>query len=570
MTTGVRRLRDGAAMTAVAVILVVYFTWPLALRPGSLGRVDSEGDGQFSIWNVAWVAHAILSPDARVFDANIFHPHRGTLAYSEANLGAGLLAVPGYWLTRNPFVAHNTAVLISLTFSVVGMYLLAFRLSRSQPGGLVAAIVFTFCPFLFAHTPHIQLLMLGPLPFALLALHRFVDRQTWPRAVLLGLAIAVTALFCAYWGVLAGLLVGLGVLFYAAARRLWRRPRWWLYTALAAAVSGLVVLPFFLPYMEVQKDGFGRTLAEARVYSSTWRDYLTSSAWMHDWMLPWLKRRGGWVEVLFPGFAALILSGAGVVAGIRARGGIVDGASPTRETTIFYLLVAVLALWISLGPAAGLYSLLFHTVPVFSLLRAPARFGVAVTFALAVLSSFGVRWILASQPAERRRWLAAAILGFAALDLSVTMPFRQAAPFPGAYEVIAQSRPGPVAEFPFFYQRPDFYRHSRYMLGSTVHWQPLINGYSDHIPADFVDMTVPISSFPNPEGFDILRARRARYVVFHLGLYSARSREALLKRIEAYKAYLRPLAQENDVWLFEIADWPEQHPDLSGGTPKGP
>ena len=113
--TGGSRLREGAALTAGALVLVVYFTWPLALRPGALGRVDSEGDGQFSIWNVAWVAHAILSPDARVFDANIFHPHRGTLAYSEANLGAGVLAVPGYWLTRNPFAAHNSAVLIGLT-----------------------------------------------------------------------------------------------------------------------------------------------------------------------------------------------------------------------------------------------------------------------------------------------------------------------------------------------------------------------------------------------------------------------------------------------------------------------
>ena len=564
MTTGGSRLRDGAALTAVAVILVVYFTWPLALRPGTLGRVDSEGDGQFSIWNVAWVAHAILSPDARVFDANIFHPHRGTLAYSEANLGAGVLAVPGYWLTRNPYVAHNTAVLIGLTLSVVGMYLLGFRLSGSRPGALVAAIVFSFCPFLFAHTAHIQLLMLGPLPFVLLALHAFVERATPVRASLLGLAIGMQALFCAYWGVLAGLLVGVGVLFYSVSRGLWRSPRWWILTCVAAVVSAVTVLPFFLPYMDVQQEGFGRTLAEAGVYSSTWRDYLTSSAWMHDWMLPWLKRRGGWVEVLFPGFAALILGGAGVMAAIRERDGGGESASTIRETTIFYLLVAALALWISFGPAAGLYSVLFHTVPVFSLLRAPARFGVAVTLALAVLSSFGVRWILASQSAERRTWIAAAIVGVTALDLSMTMPFRRVAPFPKAYEVIARSRPGPVAEFPFFYQGADFYRHSRYMLGSTVHWQPLINGYSDHIPPDFVEMTVPISSFPNPEGFDILRARRARYVVFHLALYSARSREALLKRIEAYSAYLRPLAQENDVWLFEIADWPEQHPDLSG------
>ena len=42
------------------------------------------------------------------------------------------------------------------------------------------------------------------------------------------------------------------------------------------------------------------------------------------------------------------------------------------------LLMAALALWASLGPAAGLYTAFFHTIPVFSLLRAPARFGVLV------------------------------------------------------------------------------------------------------------------------------------------------------------------------------------------------
>ena len=565
MTMGGSRLRDGVALTAVALLLAVYFTWPLALRPGSLGRVDS-GDGQYSIWNVAWVAHAILSPDARVFDANIFHPHRGTLAYSEANLGAGLLAVPGYRLTRNPHVAHNSAVLIGLTLSVVGMYLLALRLSGSRPGAIVAAIVFTFCPFVFAHTAHIQLLMIGPLPFVFLALHAFVDRATPLRAALLGLSIGAQALFCAYWGVLTGLLVGFGVLFYSVSRRLWRSPRWWILTCVAAVVSLLMVLPFFLPYVEVQQEGFGRTLAEARVYSSTWRDYFASSAWLHVWMLRYLARGGGWVEVLFPGFASVILGVAGLIAGLRTR----DGASQTRETAVFYLLVAVLALWTSFGPAAGLYSALYHTVPVFSLLRAPARFGLAVTAALAVMSSFGVRWILASQTAVQHRWLASGIVGVAILDLSMTMPFRDVAPVPKAYEVLARSRPGPVAEFPFFYQAGDFHRHSRYMLGSTVHWQPLINGYSDHIPPDFVEMTVPISSFPNPEGFDILRARRARYAVFHLALYTARSRDALLKRIEAYTQYLRPIVQENDVWLFEIAVWPETHPDLSGATPKTP
>jgi len=41
-----------AAVLAVGALLTVALTYPLAFKIGSVGRVDN-GDGQFSIWNVA-------------------------------------------------------------------------------------------------------------------------------------------------------------------------------------------------------------------------------------------------------------------------------------------------------------------------------------------------------------------------------------------------------------------------------------------------------------------------------------------------------------------------------------
>jgi hypothetical protein len=117
-------------------------------------------------------------------------------------------------------------------------------------------------------------------------------------------------------------------------------------------------------------------------------------------------------------------------------------------------------------------------------------------------------------------------------------------------------RPGPVVELPFFYSRPDFPRHAEYMLSSTYHWQPLINGYSDHIPQEFRDMVIPMSSFPTRESFAMLERMRARYAVFHLNYYDRRSREKLLERIERYGEFLAPLSREDEVWLYEIVGWP--------------
>ena len=58
-------------------------------------------------------------------------------------------------------------------------------------------------------------------------------------------------------------------------------------------------------------------------------------------------------------------------------------------------MMMAFAFWISLGPDAGLYTALYHTLPAFSFLRAPARMGVMVTLGtqtgdrVAVLSGLG-------------------------------------------------------------------------------------------------------------------------------------------------------------------------------------
>ncbi|MBA3640581.1 MAG: hypothetical protein H0W53_15180 [Acidobacteria bacterium] len=546
--------REGAGLTLFAIALTVYFTWPLALRPAELGRL-APGDGQFSVWNIAWVAHAFTT-GVNVFDANIFHPHRTTLAFSEANLGAGLLAVPAFLLTKSPYAAHNSVVLIGLTFSVIGMYLLARRLTGNRPAALVAAIVFAFCPFLFARTAHIQLMMTAPLPFVLLAFHVFADETTAKRAVILGLSIAVQALFCAYYGVLVGLMVGVGVVVFAIARGTWREPRWWYLAGLAAAVAIVVVLPFFLPYIRLQDEtGFGRTLDDSRKYSADWRAYFASSATAHGWMLPLL---GGWREVLFPGFTALIFGafGLAVCFGRTKR---TDTSSPSplgRDVAAFYLAVLVLALWSSFGPEAGLYTLLYHTVPVFSLLRAPARFGLAVTLALSVFSAAGVAVLLGRINAAARTWVTAALMIVAVAELSTEIPYDVARPVPRAYKVLASADRGPVAEFPFYHLAHERYRQTLYMLFSTTHWQPMVNGYSDFIPADFFEGARLLENFPDDAGLNWLRARDTRYVVFHRNLYDDASRARLDERLTVHARDLQPKYTFGLVHLYEVVNSP--------------
>jgi hypothetical protein len=544
-----RGLSEAAAVLAGAFVLTAALTFPLVPKLDRVGRVNTD-DGRLSIWNVAWVADALIVHPRRLFDANIFYPADNTLAYSEANIGAGVLALPAWGLTGNPYLAHNTAVVAAFLAAVAGGYYLVRYLSGSREAAAIAGVLFGFCPYIFARTAHIQLLMTAGLPFAMLAFHRLVDRPSVGRAVALGVVLFAQALSCAYYGIFAGLMVGLATLFFAVTRGLWRSPRYWALIGLAAAISLGLTVPFFLPYLEVQDQGFGRTLDDARMYSANGGAWLASSAWAHRW---WLDAIAGFNEVLFPGLLTLAAGGAGIwMVWRRPAAGPSSGLA--RDVAAYYLVLAVLAFWASFGPDAGLYRVLFDTLPIFALLRAPARMGLMTTLALVVLSSAALGPWLRARP---RAWTAA-LLVVAALELNMAplTALRDAPPVPEAYRALARLPRGPVAEFPYFSVRTDYPRHAEYMLGSTYHWQPLINGYSDFIPPRFRQTAVPLSYFPTRASFRILSEVGTRYVVFHLNGYSRSNRADLIERIGRYQQFLRPLVQQDDVWLYEIVDWP--------------
>ena len=543
-----------AAACAAALALAILMTWPLAAGLTRLGKITTM-DGLWSIWSVTWVARTIVADPVNLYDANIFYPHRRALAYSEANIGAGIVAAPAWWLTRNPFAALNTALLFAFTSTLLGTWLLARRLSGDSAAAAVAAIMMAFCPYFFSHSAHIQLLMAGGIPLALLALHRLVDAPSPRRGVLLGLALAAQALACAYYGIFAGMMVGYCVLFLAVSRKLWRTPGFWIAVAIAAATSILVVLPFFLPYVDVQRgEGFARSLDDARRYSATWPSYLATPAHAHGAVLR-LARRLGWGmgEVMFPGVLAIVCGAAGAVLGLRATRQGTD--SRDRETVLMYGSLGLLALWASFGPGAGLYTAMFHAVPLFTFLRAPSRFGLVVVFVLAVLSAIALRHLFAR--AGRWRSLAAALLALAvAAELNVLpFPWERAMPISQNYALLAKMPRAPVAEFPFYGQRVAFPLHAQYMVFSTAHWMPLINGYSDHIPDDFRKAAFVLDSFPSNDAFAILQRRRARYLGIHWDMYGPRQEE-IRTRLVPFTRHLRLLANDGTMSLYEIMSFP--------------
>jgi hypothetical protein len=543
--TYIKRLPHGAleflAVLGGFAALTIALTYPLAFNLGLIGyKLHVAGDPQYSVWNVAWVAHALTNDPLNVFNANIFFPHSWTLIYSEANLMAGALGAPVYWLTRNAYATHNFVVLSSFVLSAIGTYYLVRYLVNDRRAAVVGALCFAYCPYVFGHLPHIQLLMTAGIPFSLLAFHRLADRPSPLRGVALGTAMGLQGLACAYYAVFLALVIGIAVFVTAAWRKTWADRRYWLAIAVAATVAIAVVAPLFLPYVVLQRDtGFGRALEQSRRWSANWLSYATSAMYASSWLH---AGRTGWTDVLFPGLLATIFGLVGIMA-IRRTTGI------QRYYVALYAVIAGFALWESFGPKAGLYTLTYYTVPAFTFLRAPSRFGILVTFGLAIIAAITFARLL--ERSRRATLLATASIALGVVESSAPVPWTPNPPIAPVYHYLADLPRAALIEFPLYSKARNFMR-TRYMVASTVHWKPLVNAYSDLTPAAFDTSRDVLASFPSNEAFARM-PEGVRYAIFHVEEYRKNNVLAELEgRLTAFSPHLKRVFADDTTWLYEI------------------
>jgi hypothetical protein len=223
----------------------------------------------------------------------------------------------------------------------------------------------------------------------------------------------------------------------------------------------------------------------------------------------------------------------------------------------FYLALGGVALWASFGPDAGLYTVLHKTVPAFSMLRAPARFGLLVVVALAVTGSMGFLAMQHAVCARHRRWLVTAtLMALVAGSSAGALGVRDAPPLARAEQRLIGMPHKPLVQFPFYADGGERFRHTAYMLNSTLHWQPMLNGYSDHMPLRTYGDADKLATFPGPDAWTVMREFGARYVLVHWRLYPEEERAPLRVQLNELRMFLRRVEDDTDVSLYEIVRFP--------------
>jgi hypothetical protein len=227
--------RRPLAVTLFFMAATALMTWPQLRHLAT--HAPGHQDVFFNLWRLRWIAHALATSPASLFNGNQFYPEAGVLAYSDALLVEGFLAAPLLWLGLPPMLVHNLALLGAIVASGLGMYTLARHFSGSTAGGLAAGLVFAFAPYRFDHYMHMELQWVMWSPWAFWALQRTLESGSWRFGAVTGLFVALQVASSVYYGVFLALLIAVvgGVQLVLLQRRAlnivvscrWRMPTFW-------------------------------------------------------------------------------------------------------------------------------------------------------------------------------------------------------------------------------------------------------------------------------------------------------------------------------------------------------
>jgi len=501
--SSLRCLLSAVCCLVFYLILAIGLTWPLATQLDT--AVADHGDPLLNAWIIDWNCHALTHEPLHLFDAPIFHPAKFPLAFSEHMTGVALLVLPFHVAGLGAVAVYNIAILLSFALAGYGAFVLARVVTEDTLASLIAGVFFAFVSFKFDHLSHVQIIASGWIPLTLAALLRYARTRSVRHAAFFAIAFVMNGLTNIYWLMFVSFAVLVTILFLRVLdRRL----------IVALVVSGLVLLPFLIPYQVVSKTyRMSRTSGESLGGSATWSDWVTASpsSLLYGW------REGHQERHLFPGVLAIALF---VFAAWSTWGGFSNPPGGSEDpphvwllalaivcaiagcllarwhkSDVAFMLAVVFAIaafpwrehvvhperwvasiWIaigfigSFGEHSFLHSFLFRVIEPFRATRTPARWAIIAYCGLAIWMAIG---------ASKLPRLRVALLALSIIEVIPRFTWQHVpSQFPPVYAWLAKTRPACAIELPIGWNETE----AGYVLASTTHRVPIMNGVSGFDP----------------------------------------------------------------------------------------
>ncbi len=411
------RRSESLLVAAAFIIAAIALTLPLAL---DLKRTlpSDHGDTLLIAWIIGWDADRLRHGLRGLWDAPIFFPYRGTLAFSETMLGVAVFVGAGLLDHRRSGARPTTSPSCS-SFAIAGagMYLLARELTGSRAAAFAAGMYYAFGPFRMSQYAHLQMVATGWIPIALFGLHRYFSTRRPRWLALFAVAWILQTLSNMYIGYFIAVPIAVVIADGAVAR--------------ASASGARVAAPARRGRAPRRRGaGAGRrrpTIARAADYHQV-RDM---SEVVGQQRRPALVhgRQEQRRRVALAADGGRCRSGERTVARpLRGRPGgarILDRGHRSAARDAGHIVYGVVALAAARAlartsacgsggrssPRTDRTRWLLAIVPGMDGMRVPARFAIVVVAALSVLLAFGVDWLLRRAPPRVQPLLADGVRG---------------------------------------------------------------------------------------------------------------------------------------------------------------
>lgn len=441
-----KKVLPDALILCSYLVLTVIFTFPLIIKL----KTHIPGDGGDSLsyyWKLWWFGRSLLELKTNpIFCNYIFYPFGSNLGLDTFIVFNGILSIP-LQVFFNLAVSYNVIVLLSFVLSAYGCYLLANYLVRDRLAAFIAGLVFSFCPYKFAHLlGHMELISTEWMPFYVFFLIRSVrERAVLKNCVLAGISFVLTVL-CSYY--------------YAAFLLLFTAIYWGylLITEKAAVlnrvyIKGVLIMAALIlaclsPLLYSVRYDF---IYDNHVYSDL-KNYTNSGADPAEYFLPsyfqpvFRKYLSGLYSTQFLAMVAERNISAGYVLWFIFLFGLYRVKKHIADLRFWYFSALVFFV-ISLGPqlrflgkeyGVVLPSWILIWIPLFDGLRAHIRFALMFMLCLSIITAYVASWLLAGTKHKK--------ILFSALALLISFEYLPA-PYPmyrinipEIYDVIAEDK----------------------------------------------------------------------------------------------------------------------------------
>ncbi|HKO50190.1 MAG TPA: hypothetical protein VJV79_20810 [Polyangiaceae bacterium] len=541
---------------AAFTLLALAITAPLVTCLGSC--LGESSDPIFTVWGFGWIARSVFGPE-QLYDANMFHPYRATLALSEPSLSNGLAAAPLIAATHNPILGYNSILILQYAVAAFGAYLVVWEVLGRRGPALVAGTVFAMSSFLVHNAYNLQSFAVLWVAYLAVAIQRFIKNPSYANSILLwglALVLAVTSVYYTLYGGLA-LLSLLAVLFLFRACRIGvlHLKRFALVAPPFLVTLGFAYRPYWIWAREHHQV---RRLEDVERFRATLDNYsLVAPTNLVHRSLGWWKTTGTDDSAAFPGIVISLLALLAVVAALRELTAQPDVARRTRAIAgLSWASFCVFSFVMAFGPTLRLgqlvlplpYRLFFEVVPGMSALRTANRFLGLVTLGVAVLSALGVdrlaTWASTRVSARAKSLLVGVTLALGLAELACY-------PYPGTTRTFAGVvGPDHLAFIAWLKTRPGnpsvvtLPMRESATYDAAVTANRFVNGWSSFNPPHYDEVVKGMDKFPSSRSLDLLSALPVDLVL----LDGQRSRRAASS--PHARRLLEPLATFGDLQVF--------------------